>query len=156
MAECKTCGGLHFVGETGAIPCPTCAASRRIAALEASLAQAETEPSETKETSMDIRELQRQVNLRWAKQVGNPCHRSADANHALIHMMKALGKVASALNDAAHEERDPVADEIGKYLADLVICAARLGFGISDLESEVLARLEEKFPVAVKPGAEGG
>jgi hypothetical protein len=97
---------------------------------------------------MDIKSLQEEVNERWSKQLGNPCHRSADPNHALIHMTKALGKVASALNDAEHEERAIKSEEINKYLADIVICAARFAHGVVDLDSACSARLDEKFPVS--------
>jgi hypothetical protein len=96
---------------------------------------------------LSIRELQQVVNERWSKQIGNPCHQSADANHALVHMTKALGKMASALNDASHEEREPTAEEVEKALADLIICASRFAHGIVDLEDACKRRLAEKFPV---------
>ena len=101
---------------------------------------------------MKLNELQAVVNRRWSSQIGNPCHRSADANHALVHMTKALGKVASALNDAAHEERDPTSEEVSKYLADLVICAARFAHGITDLDDACTKRLVEKFPMSAGDG----
>ena len=96
---------------------------------------------------MDIKTLQAEVNRRWELQLDNPCHRSADANHALVHMTKALGKVASALNDAEHEQRSPRSEEVSKALADLVICAARYADGIVDLDAACVARLAEKFPI---------
>jgi hypothetical protein len=86
------------------------------------------------------------VNTRWSLQIGNPCHRSADANHALVHMTKALGKVASVLNDAEHEQRALLATEIEKYLADIVICAARFAQDTIDLDAACILRLDEKFP----------
>jgi len=95
---------------------------------------------------MDIKTLQTEVNARWAQQLDNPCHTSADPQHALVHLTKALGKVASALNDAQHEKRELRAGEVDKYLADLVICAARLGSGIVDLDAACVTRLSEKFP----------
>jgi len=95
---------------------------------------------------MDIKQLQEQVNSRWELQLNNPCHRSADANHALVHMTKALGKLASALNDAEHEERALESEEVSKYLADLVICASRFGNKFVDLDAACQARLAEKFP----------
>lgn len=61
---------------------------------------------------MNIDKLQREVNERWALQLGNPCHKSAGADHALLHLTKALGKVASALNDAQHEERVVQPEEV--------------------------------------------
>lgn len=96
---------------------------------------------------MNIHELQQVVNDRWSQQVDNPCHRSADANHALVHLTKALGKIASALNDAEHQQRMINALEVHKYLADLVICAARFANDTVDLENACIARIEEKFPV---------
>jgi hypothetical protein len=95
---------------------------------------------------MNLQELQRAVNDLWSRQINNPCHQSADANHALVHLTKALGKVASALNDAEHERRVVRADEVAKYLADLVICAARFAGDDVDLEAACAARLAEKFP----------
>jgi hypothetical protein len=94
---------------------------------------------------MDIKKLQEEVNRRWAVQKDNPCH-GADSSHALVHMMKALGKIASAFNDAEHEGRAPRDAEIGKPLADLVICAARFADDIVDLDAACAARLDEKFP----------
>lgn len=96
---------------------------------------------------MDLRTLQNEVNRRWPKQTNNPCHSSADAAHALVHITKAAGKVAAALNDAQHEGRDVRDREVSKYLADLVICAARFGDGFVDLEHACIQRLAEKFPV---------
>jgi len=96
---------------------------------------------------MDLIDIQDEVNARWNLQLGNPCHRSADANHALIHLTKALGKVASAMNDAEHEQRSLQPEEVRKYLADLVICAARFANGLVDLDRAVIDRLAEKFPV---------
>ena len=92
-------------------------------------------------------DLQEEVNARWDRQLGNPCHRSADANHALIHLTKALGKVASAMNDAEHQERALQPEEVAKYLADLVICSARFANGLVNLDQAVINRLAEKFPV---------
>jgi hypothetical protein len=98
---------------------------------------------------MEIKDLQHEVNGRWDAQE-NPCAKS-DPNHALLHMTKALGKVASALNDAQHERRDLLPGEVDKYLADLVICAARFGAGIVDLGAACEARLAEKFPLEKLP-----
>lgn len=95
---------------------------------------------------MDISDLQDDVNARWEKQEANPCHGS-DANHALVHMTKAIGKIAAAMNDAEHDRRSPIADEVAKYLADLVICASRFAYGSGvDLDEAVKQRLFEKFP----------
>lgn len=94
---------------------------------------------------MDIQQLQIEVNRRWELQLDNPCHKSADATHALVHITKALGKVASEINDAEHEQRIINWGEISKYLADIVICTARISKD-SDLDWACTRRLEEKFP----------
>lgn len=95
---------------------------------------------------MDIKKLQDEVNARWGSQDYNLCHVS-DTSHALVHMTKALGKIASAVNDAEHEQRAPKAEEVEAYLADLVICAARFAHGVVDLDVACAARLAAKFPV---------
>jgi hypothetical protein len=101
---------------------------------------------------MDLKRLQNEVNARWGSQDANLCHKS-DTNHALVHMTKALGKVASALNDAEHDQRPPRSEEVGKALADLVICAARFAHGAStDLDAACVMRLDEKFPALQKYG----
>jgi hypothetical protein len=95
---------------------------------------------------MDLKHLQEEVNSRWGSQKPNPCHGS-DTQHAFVHMTKALGKIASALNDAEHERREPRSQEIDKCLADLVICAARFAHGVVDLDAACTSRLAEKFPL---------
>jgi hypothetical protein len=102
---------------------------------------------------MDIATLQREVNKRWSDQKGNPCHLSSPS-HALMHSMKALGAIASAMNDAEHEGRTVRADEVQKYLADLVICAARLAASTVDLDAACEERLQAKFPVTTTPAAD--
>ena len=95
---------------------------------------------------MDLKTLQNEVNARWGSQDENLCHTS-DANHALVHMTKALGKLAAAVNDAEHEGgRKPTAEETSKYLADLIICAVRFADGVVDVDAACTKRLAEKFP----------
>lgn len=103
------------------------------------------------EVMMDLKMLQQQVNSRWGDQAANPCHGS-DPQHAFVHLTKALGKIASALNDAEHEQRSVREGEVDKYLADLVICAARLAHGVTDLDAACVERLLEKFPVLLATG----
>jgi hypothetical protein len=95
---------------------------------------------------MDLRKLQEEVNGRWERQDHNPCHGS-DPKHALVHMMKALGKLASALNDAEHEGRALSWSQIHNPLADVVICAARFAGDDCDLDAACVDRLREKFPI---------
>lgn len=77
---------------------------------------------------------------------GLPEHR--DARHALLHVMKATGKLAAAfepLDHFGHPDFDPSA--VAPYLADLVICAMRIaqtvpGMRPIDLEKAVAERLK--------------
>lgn len=74
-------------------------------------------------------------------------------NHAVMHAMKALGGLA-ALSDAMDHERmaqwgyaDPEAEQFrqsaGKWLADLVICAARMAEQLGkDLDAETAHRIQ--------------
>lgn len=98
-------------------------------------------------TKMTVSDLQMVVNERWSRQLDNPCHTSADAAHALLHITKAVGKLAAATNDAQHANREIRHDEVAKYLADIVICAARFANGVVNLDTVCAARIAEKFPV---------
>lgn len=75
-----------------------------------------------------------------------------DFGHALLHVHKAGGKLAAIVNAAEHGGIDwadvPTRTEIGKYLADFVICALRMANtcpdGIIDLQDATEQRLEAK------------
>jgi hypothetical protein len=97
---------------------------------------------------MHLSDLQPEVNRRWDLQQDNPCHTSTGPEHAHLHMSKALGKVAAALNDSLHEGRPMKKEEVAPFLADLVLCAARFAGTDIDLDAAVVARLAEKFPVS--------
>lgn len=69
--------------------------------------------------------------------------------HALFHAMKATGKLAAAADEHDHRGADmaPAVSFAGceKYLADLVICAMKMGTEINvDLEVVVKNRMIEK------------
>ena len=50
------------------------------------------------------------------------------------------------MNDAEHDKRAVNRDEVERYLADLMICAAQLSANLVDLEVACMKRLAEKFP----------
>jgi hypothetical protein len=71
-----------------------------------------------------------------------------DFAHALLHVNKAVGKIAAIINDAEHEGSNFLPDEVDRYVADLVVCALRMattcpGHQI-DLQKEVVNRIEIK------------
>lgn len=71
-----------------------------------------------------------------------------DFAHAALHIQKALGKIASVINDAEHGGHDFNRKSLDIYVADLVICALRMAntcpSGKFDLQEAVIQRLEDK------------
>jgi hypothetical protein len=75
-----------------------------------------------------------------------------DFAHALLHVQKAVGKLAIAVDDADHSEHVEGAfnpDSVDRFIADLVILAVRLANTCPgrriDLEQAIEDRLSEKF-----------
>ena len=101
-----------------------------------------------------IRELQ--SSLPWTAHYhrdfrSNP-QTHKDFAHALLHIHKAGGKLAAIIDEAEHggfawEQTEKRAD-VGKYIADMVICALRMANtcpdGVMDLQRLVEDRLLAK------------
>lgn len=96
-----------------------------------------------------IRELQE--NLPWGAhnysatfQAYEAAHR--DYAHAFLHVQKALGKLAPALDDADHIEDVAFAFKAhppaGKYIADIIICAIRMASTCPEGPIDIQAALE--------------
>lgn len=73
-------------------------------------------------------------------------------DHALKHVRKAAQALENMTEFADHHAEEmaaPTKKEIGKYVADLVICAARLAnvapWAVINLEQAVADRVEEKI-----------
>ena len=97
---------------------------------------------------MTIMQLQALIAARWgsATYVPDVDH----PNHAALHLMKALGKVAAGLEQAEHRDGEVVNFE--PQLADLVICSVRLAeLWDIDLEHAIADRIDAKFPADVPP-----
>lgn len=96
---------------------------------------------------MTLKELQATIEARWgsASYIVGVNHQ----NHAALHLMKALGKVSTSLEQTEHIGGDAV--DVSPQIADLVICSARLaellGF---DLEDAVAKRIADKFPAGTR------
>lgn len=75
-----------------------------------------------------------------------------DFAHALLHVHKAGGKLATYINDAEHEgvdwEHPDLRVKLGDYIADFVICALRMANtcpeGVIDLQQAVEQRIAVK------------
>lgn len=78
-----------------------------------------------------------------------------DFQHALMHTMKALGKLSAIIDDADHGDEPyfPKAD-VEKYLADVVICAIRAATvspsGYIDIGEAVVRRIESKNGITLR------
>lgn len=108
------------------------------------------------EDTMSLAELQDYIRRAWTNETYSPEFNNShepcrDAQHALLHVIKAAGKMAGQMEEVDHGMRrfapvDP------KYVADLVICAARMAEKLEfDLFQAVRARLEEKLPLGGAP-----
>lgn len=99
---------------------------------------------------LTIRELQ--TTLPWTVHYHRDFRASPmthkDFGHALLHVTKACGKLASLVNDAEHGGSDFHAPDVDRYVADLVVCALRMANTcpgrIIDLQRAVEERIETK------------
>ena len=92
---------------------------------------------------MNLSELQNEIEMRW----GSASYKKGvqHADHACLHLMKALGKVSAMLEQTHHVDGDE--SDVSPQIADLVICSARLASILSiDLAEIVDKRLADKFP----------
>ena len=92
---------------------------------------------------MKLEQLQLEINARWGSASYIP-HVDQD-DHAILHLMKALGKIAASIEQTHHINGDVIG--VRSQIADLVICSSRLAsLREIDLEEAVRNRLAEKFP----------
>ena len=109
------------------------------------------EPEQRKGDRLTLRELQQSLpwTIRYAKSFRESAVQHKDFQHALIHVMKAMGKVAGMVNDAEHGGTDW--DGVERYVADLVVCALRMANTLPDntidLQGAVINRIETKNEV---------
>ena len=78
-----------------------------------------------------------------------------DFSHALIHTIKASGKIAGYIDDLDHRSVNSIpANKLADYISDLVICAMRMAnespVGKFDLHAAVERRLETKNEIQLK------
>lgn len=71
--------------------------------------------------------------------------------HALLHIVKASGKIAAIYEAIGHGGRpdEPMIIDIDKYLADLIICAVRLSDLLDiDIQSAYERRVSQRNDLA--------
>ena len=87
----------------------------------------------------------------YSKEFKADSSKHRDFQHALLHVTKAVGRLATFVEEADHSEFGATTEEIKKYLADIVICSLRMACtnpgGKVDLEMAVLDRIAEKMGV---------
>jgi hypothetical protein len=104
---------------------------------------------------LTLRELQTQ--LPWTIHYHHDFRASPmahkDFDHALLHVMKAVGKLAAVVNDAEHGGSDFKSGDVDPYIADLVVCALRMANTVPgrtlDLQNAVEKRIEMKNNVTL-------
>ena len=92
---------------------------------------------------MNLAELQKEIHARW----GSASYETGvnHQDHAVLHLMKALGKIATATEQNHHINGEVIG--VRAQVADLVICSSRLASLLGlDLKDIVEGRLAEKFP----------
>lgn len=100
----------------------------------------------------NIRDLQQTLpwTIRYHKDFRASPVKHKDFQHAHLHVVKALGKIATIIDEAEHGGNLFERDDLEKYLADLVICAMRMANtspgGVIDLQSAVEDRIVKKNP----------
>lgn len=105
-------------------------------------------------TDKTIRELQTSLpwTIRYSRDYRASPTTHKDFTHALLHVVKATGKLMALADDMDHDRE--VADDPtlrgrhAKYLADLVVCALRASNvfpgGVVDLQRAVEERISQK------------
>ena len=72
-----------------------------------------------------------------------------DFAHALLHVHKAGGKLAAIVNDAEHGGvrwgDEAIRGEVGKYVADLVVCALRMANTCPDGQIDLQRAVEDRI-----------
>ena len=108
-------------------------------------------PKDWSQHQLAIAAVQRQVALVWTLAGYAPAFCACtlptrDFGHALGHVQKAAGRLFEVVDAHDHGRADEP-PQVGKYLADLVICAARMAStapgGEVDLAAAVRERLAE-------------
>lgn len=124
------------------------------------------------QSSLTLLAVQVEVENRWGfSAYGDAFMARADpqrdADHAMKHIAKALGKLSGASDDFDHTNRDRYDkkdmiesnDAAEAAIADLMICAARVAStwpgGPMDLDAIVARRLAKKFPTVDQITARG-
>lgn len=96
---------------------------------------------------LTIRELQ--TSLSWMISYDRYFRASPmshkDFGHALLHVTKAAGQLAAAVDKAEHAGCDFKPEEIDKYVADLVVCALRMANTCPGRHVDLQAAVEERI-----------
>lgn len=101
-----------------------------------------------------LRELQTKLpwTVKYSQDFRSNPQSHKDLSHALTHVIKASGRIGEFVDDYDHRRESDV--EVGKYVADLVICALRMANtypgSTIDLQKEVQDRLESKNGVKLE------
>ena len=99
---------------------------------------------------MTLGELQAAVSNVWTDatytvEFRNRISSHKHFEHALLHVMKAAGKLAGLIEIDDHLCGSYVVKDLEKYLADLVICAARMASMAPNVKVDLEVALRERL-----------
>ena len=105
--------------------------------------------------NLTIRDIQKQLpwTIKYSRDFRANPQSHKDFAHALTHLVKASGKIASIVDDLDHRRESNELEGYEKYVADLVVCAIRMAKTSPlpfDLHSAVIERIESKNGVELK------
>lgn len=104
-------------------------------------------------TDLTIREFQTKLpwTIKYSEDFRANPQSHKDFAHAVTHVVKAVGHLATVVDDFDHRRASMDDRHVASWLADLVICALRAANthpgGVIDLQTAVLERIEKKNSV---------
>lgn len=106
------------------------------------------QPMENQDLTLKDMQVQLPWTIHYAKDFRASPMAHKDFGHALLHVTKACGKLAAAINDAEHGGHEFDSPSVDPYIADLVVCALRMANTVPgrtmDLQKAVEDRIEGK------------
>lgn len=100
-------------------------------------------------TDLTIRQLQTQLpwTVHYHRDFRSSPMSHKDFSHALLHIQKAAGKLAAVVNDAEHGGSDFEAEQVDRYVADMVVCALRMANTCPNRTIDLQSAVEERIQV---------
>lgn len=98
-------------------------------------------------SDLTIRQLQTQLpwTVHYHRDFRSSPMSHKDFAHALLHVQKAAGKLASVVNDAEHGGSEFKPEQVDRFVADLVVCALRMANTCPGRNIDLQRAVEERI-----------